>query len=89
MAIMHISFGVGLLISVFFAVLLAVEFHQDKVIDRNYTFLRKTKQAIGNGAYECQSCGNRRIKAVDKQCGVCSIDFDQEKRNRIRAFIQK
>jgi len=75
MLIMRISLAIGLLISIFFVVLLAVEFRQDKAIDRNYAYTRTTKQAIGNGEYECQSCGNQNMTATDKECGICGIIF--------------
>jgi len=79
LTIMRVSLGIGLLISLFFVVLLTVEFHQDKMIDKNYAVLRKTKQAIGNGQYECQSCGNRKIKELDEECGICGVTFDPQK----------
>lgn len=77
--VMHISFGIGLLISISFAVLLTVEFYQDKAINRAYTTLKKTKLAIGNGVYECQSCGNRHVREPNKECGVCGMYFHQER----------
>ena len=77
--IMRISFGIGLLILVFFAVLLTIELNQDKAINKKHIALKKTKLIIGNGVYECQSCGNRQVRAEDKECLVCGICFYQGK----------
>lgn len=76
--IAYISLGVGTFIVLFLAVLLAVEFHQDKVINRNYAEIKKTKVLIGNGIYECQSCGYRVVKKTDNECTACGIKFNEE-----------
>lgn len=83
MTVMRISLAIGLLMSISFAVLLAIEFHQDKAIQRAYVTLKKTKLAIGNGLYECQSCGNRHVSEQDKECGVCGIYFQSERSKSI------
>lgn len=73
--IAFVSLGMGILVSVFFIILLLVEFHQDRVIDHQYAILRKTKMAIGSGMYECQSCGNQQVRAADNECKVCGMYF--------------
>lgn len=73
--IMSVSFGTGLLIAVLFTILLIVELHQDKVMNRKYAALKNTKLAVGNGLYECQSCGNRQVQKTDKECEVCGTKF--------------
>lgn len=73
-----ISIGIGLIITFFFIVLLIVELKQDKNIDRKYIKIKKKKLALGNGLYECQSCGSRQVTATDKNCGICGIRFDNQ-----------
>jgi rubrerythrin len=60
--------------------LLSIEFYQDRSINRKYTDIRKMKLLLGNEIYECQSCGNRQVTAIDKSCGICGMKFDTERR---------
>ena len=71
--------GIGLFISIAFMALLIIEFHQDKTINKKYAAIKKTKLVLGNGSYECQSCGNRQVKETSRECGVCGIRYYQEK----------
>lgn len=80
---MYISLAIGLLVLLFFIGLLGVEFHQDKKNDRQYIGIRKTKLALDNGFYECQSCGNRKVSGTDKSCGVCGTTFNTGRGNII------
>ena len=58
----YASLGIGILISVCFAGLLAIEFRQDQDIDYRYTTtLCKTKIRTGNGMFECHAFGNRHV----------------------------
>jgi len=77
---MYTSLVLGFLILLFFMGLLSVEFYQDKKINRQYTNIKKTKTKtyIGNGSFECQSCGNRQVKDIDKNCNICGIKFKSE-----------
>lgn len=63
------------------AVLLGIEFHQDRAIDRQYDAVRKTKTALGSGAYECQRCGNRTVTGSDRYCNICGMTFTPERSN--------
>lgn len=59
--------------------LLAVEFHQDRRIDRQYPRIQRTKMVLAGGAHECQTCGNRRLASTDAYCSVCGTTFDIER----------
>jgi hypothetical protein len=76
--LMNGSLIIGTFILVFFIVLLSIEFRQDKNIIKQYTLNKRTKMALGDGTYECQSCGNRIIKAADAYCGICGTIFNTE-----------
>ena len=76
--LIYISLAIGFLMSLFCVGLLSIEFYQDRNINRKYTEIRKTRIQLGNGVYECQSCGNRHITVIDKNCGICGIKFDIE-----------
>jgi len=73
--LIRISLGIGLLISIFFAGLLAIELRQDKKINRQYPKIKKQKLVLENGKYECQSCGNRQVSGDDKSCCICGTTF--------------
>ncbi len=72
----YISLAIGLTILLVFIELLSIEFYQDRKINREYANMRKTKLPLGNGEYECQSCGSKLVKCSDKSCGVCGIKFE-------------
>lgn len=72
----HLSLAIGLLILLFFAILLLIEFYQDRKINREYVDLKKKKIPLENGKYECQSCGNRQVTIMDNNCGICGISFE-------------
>lgn len=74
----YVSLCIGILISVCFAGLLAVEWHQDRSVERQYNVLRKTRIELGSGRYECQSCGNRQVGAADRECKICGMFFCRE-----------
>ncbi len=76
--VIYVSLAIGLLIILFFAVLLSIEFCQDKKIDREYANIRKKKLLLEKGGYECQSCGNRQVTSTDKRCGICGMVFEPE-----------
>lgn len=71
-----VSLGIGAIIILIFMVLLAIEFYQDKKLNLYYKAHKNIKLTLGKGRYECQSCGNRIIKAEDKNCCICGIWFN-------------
>ena len=78
--LINISLTIGFLIGIFFTGLLSIEFHQDRNINKKYMGIRKKKMPLGNGIYECQFCGNRKVTVMDKNCGICGMKFDTERR---------
>lgn len=70
-----VSLGIGIVIFLFFAGLLAVEFHQDKRVNLAYESQKKSKICFQQGRYECQACGNTKVTAEDKVCRICGILF--------------
>ena len=73
--LIKVSLCIGAAIAVFLAVLLAIELHQDKKINREYKNLRTTKIQISASKYECQACGNQNLREADTYCKVCGIRF--------------
>ena len=71
------SMVIGSAILLFFILLLIIELHQDKRINRYYEKHRNRKLQITNTAYECQACGNRKLRAGDKSCPVCGSRFQE------------
>lgn len=76
------SLALGALIALFLAILLAIELRQDKRQDRYYRAHASSKLSLGDGRYECQSCGSRDVTAGDTVCRVCGIRFEQKKTGR-------
>ena len=73
--ISKISFGIGVLILVLFFVLLKIELYQDKKLNNHYEKNKNEKLLVGEDTYECQACGNRRIRQRDKICNICGNKF--------------
>ena len=75
--ISKVSFLVGMLILIGFGIWLAIELHQDKRLNRYYDKHRNRMQKVGEGVYECQACGNRKLKQGDERCTVCGARFQK------------
>lgn len=73
--ICQISLAVGCLLAVLLFAFLVVELNQDKRINKFYAKNKRRKLPIGNNQYECQYCGNKRLKASDVSCNICGIKF--------------
>jgi hypothetical protein len=65
------SFAIGLILGAGFIVLIVVEQIQDQRMDAAYRRNRSQKLPLPGGGYECQYCGNRKIRAHDTCCPVC------------------
>lgn len=74
-ALIRVSLIIGAIIVALFVLLLMVEFSQDRRINRYYASHTNMKIQLSDGRYECQSCGNTRLKASDRQCGICGVKF--------------
>jgi hypothetical protein len=67
----RVSFAIGILIFVVLLVLIIAEQIQDRYIDVRYRKNRDRKLPLADGNYECQYCGNQKVKENDKTCWVC------------------
>lgn len=74
-----ISVCCGAVILVGFAILLAIELHQDKRLNNYYKGKRNVRRALPSNLFECAACGNRQVTAHDTSCPVCGIRFKLEK----------
>jgi uncharacterized paraquat-inducible protein A len=70
-----ISIFTGIGLFALFAILLAIEFIQDRLMDRRYNHERNKKLKNSDGSYECQYCGCRKVRVDDKRCPVCGQDL--------------
>jgi hypothetical protein len=73
--VIKVSFVVGALICVVFLVLIIVEQVQDHYFDVQYQKQRDQKIFLGQGDYECQYCGNQKVRENDRICSVCGREF--------------
>ncbi len=69
------SLILGVIIVLFLFVLLKVELYQDKKMDGYYRANSQSRLPLKNGLFECQACGNNRVKAGQKSCVVCGTNF--------------
>lgn len=69
--IIRVSFSIGIFIGAVFLVLILAEQIQDHWFDVQYQKNRDHKTLLANGNYECQYCGNQKLKENDKTCWVC------------------
>lgn len=76
-----ISFCCGAVVLIGFAILLAVELHQDKKLNNYFQNKRNKRRTLPNNLFECAACGNRQVAAHDTSCPVCGIRFKLEEVN--------
>ncbi len=74
-SLIRISFTVGALIFVILLILIIAEQIQDRYIDVQYQKNRDRKLPLADGNYECQYCGNQKVKRNDKTCLVCGKEL--------------
>ncbi len=74
-----VSFVVGAAVLIVFLALIVVEQIQDHYYDVRYQKQRSQKMLLANGFYECQYCGNQKVRENDKSCNVCGKEFILEK----------
>lgn len=75
LSMIRISFGIAAFVLIVLLVLIAAEQIQDHYIDVQYQKNRDRKLLLANGNYECQYCGNQKIKESDKTCPVCGREL--------------
>jgi uncharacterized membrane protein YqjE len=79
LSMIKVSFATGAFLSIVFLVLIVVEQIQDHYYDVRYQKQRSQKVLLANGFYECQYCGNQKVREDDKSCNVCGKEFALEK----------
>lgn len=72
-----VSFGAGAMILVGFGIWLGIELHQDKRLNGYYDRNRNRIMKVGKDVYECQACGNRKVRPGDASCSVCGVHFQK------------
>lgn len=81
LSMIKVSFVVGAFVFTVFLMLIVVEQIQDHYYDVQYQKQRSRKLLLANGYYECQYCGNQKVRENDESCNVCGKEFALE-RNR-------
>lgn len=81
--ISRVSFIIGSTLAILFFIFLSIEWNQDKKRNKYYANNMKTKLPISNNRYECQFCGNTKLKASDTICNICGTKFKVNEGNRI------
>ncbi len=81
LAAIRISFTAGAVVFVILLVLVIIEQIQDHSIYIEYQKNRAQKLPLAGGNYECQYCGNQKVKENDKTCRVCGRELKQAKSN--------
>ena len=71
LTIMRGSLGLGLALLGVFLLLIIAEQIQDRAIVRAYDSSRSKRLPAPGGLFECQYCGNRRVRAEQYICDVC------------------
>lgn len=77
-SMIRVSFIVGASVFLVFLVLIVVEQIQDHAYDARYRKQQGQKVLLADGYYECQYCGNQKVRENDKSCHVCGKEFALE-----------
>ncbi len=75
-SMIKVSFLLGVLVLFVFLVLIVVEQIQDHFYDARYQKQQSQKVLLPDGYYECQYCGNRKVREAEKSCSVCGKEFE-------------
>ena len=75
LSMMKVSFAAGGLVFAVFLALIVAEQIQDHDFHVQYQKQRDQKVLVANGYYECQYCGNQKVRANDAACNVCGKEF--------------
>lgn len=79
LSMIKVSFVVGAFVSIVFLVLIVVEQIHDNYYNIQYQKQRNRKILLSNGYYECQYCGNQKVREHDKSCNVRGKEFSLER----------
>lgn len=75
------SLIVGGGVSGVWAVLIMYEQAQDHLFDAHYRHNRQHKLRVSEHIYECQYCGNRRVREDDRTCPVCGRTLEETQKH--------
>ena len=75
LSMIKVSFAVGAFVFIVFLVLIVAEQIQDHYCNIEYQKQRNQKILLANGYYECQYCGNQKVREHDKSCNVCGKEL--------------
>ncbi|NLM47750.1 MAG: hypothetical protein GX198_02920 [Epulopiscium sp.] len=76
--ITHFIYGTmfcGVLLTLFFAVLLMLTYNREKTLRKYFMRRRRTRIETRDGYYQCLYCGNEMVKQEDIICSVCGVRF--------------
>lgn len=79
LSMIKVSFVIGAFVLIVFLVLIIVEQIQDHFYNIQYQKQRNRKILLANGYYECQYCGNQKVREHDKSCNVCGKEFSLDR----------
>jgi hypothetical protein len=75
------SFWVGVVLLIVFLALILVEQIQDYRLHEQYKKQQNQKVLLANGFYECQYCGNQRVRENDRVCEICGKELIKVRRS--------
>ena len=75
LGVIKVSLAIGAFAAAILLILIIIEQIQDHYFDVHYQKNRSQKRLLANGNYECQYCGNQKLKESDKICLVCGKEL--------------
>lgn len=84
----RVSVVIGIIVECAFFILLIIELHQDKKIQKYCQNHRNTKIKLKEGKYECLNCGNRMLKEQDEVCSICGIKYVENGMKTIQEILR-
>jgi len=76
--LIKLSFSVGILLTCGAAAILIYELHQDKMRNKYHQSHRNIKLKMNEIYFECQNCGNCRVREEEHECRFCGVKFSDE-----------
>ncbi len=73
--VIKVSLAIGAFATAILLILIIIEQIQDHYFDVRYQKNRSQKLLLANGNYECQYCGNQKVKESDKTCQICGKEL--------------
>lgn len=77
--IITVSLTLGILVFMALLVMVAIELKQDEKLNNYYTNNKNFKVKISDTFYECQYCGNQKVKKDEIYCMICGGIFLQNR----------